>query len=272
MAQDAPQNTPQNVATLAHTTSRRVTAGISFHSFGETGASSSSSSGRWLRPTQNVTLQFPADLDPAGGKHGLSEADRRCTFTPCQVARDGISILTRNGRITGLLGLPRPYQTLTAEVVDVGGGFAETALTQASVCIAGGTGLAPFLTMEDTSSKSLFWSIRSDDFGAVEFVLKEKLLRPGDWASVSVFVTSGEDAGGLVIEKPTAWWGEAFTTLRQTYRGNINFEKRRMAVEDLAVEKKTDDPTILFCGSKSLEWQIRMWTMGKATVYCTEVV
>lgn len=263
----------KNVA-LAHTSSRRVTAGISFHSFGHAEAKTeeSSVSQRWLRPTQNVTLQFHSDLDPAGGKHGLSEAERRCTFTPCAATRDGLSIITRNGRITGLLGLPRPYQTLTAEVVDVGGGFSEDALTQSSVCVAGGTGLAPFLTMEKTISKTLCWSIRSDDFGAVEFALKEKLLRPEEWKSVSIFVTSGEDAGGLVAEKPPSWWDETFKTLNLAYTGNLSFYKRRMATEDLVIEKPKGDPTILFCGSKSFEWQMRMWTMGQATVFCTEVV
>ncbi|KAL1898457.1 hypothetical protein Sste5346_003360 [Sporothrix stenoceras] len=263
---------PQNVV-LAHTSSRRVTAGISFHSFGHeaTKTEEAPASQRWLRPTQNVTLQFPTDLDPAGGKHGLSETERRCTFTPCAATRDGLSILTRNGRITGLLGLPRPYQTLAAEVVDVGGGFSEDALSQSSVCIAGGTGIAPFLTMDATSSKTLCWSTRSDDFGAVEFALKETLIRPDEWLFVSIFVTSGEDAGGLVAEKPAAWWEETFKTLKSTYAGNINFYKRRIATDDLVVEKTKGDLTILFCGSKSLEWQIRMWTMGQATVFCTEI-
>ncbi|ERT02423.1 uncharacterized protein SPSK_10649 [Sporothrix schenckii 1099-18] len=273
--------TPQPL-TLVHTSSRRVTAAIGFHSFAkqpppaghESSLSSSSSPPeRWLRPTQNVTLQFPADLDPTAGTHGLSGADRRCTLTPCAATRDDVSILTRNGRITGLLGLPRPYQTLTADVVGVGGGFAVAVLADATrcLCVAGGTGVAPFLTMPHTGTKSLCWSLRSDDFGAVAFVLREALLRPDEWSSVSVFVTSGEDAGGLVAEKPAAWWAATFATLRETYPGNLHFAKRRMASEDVASEETTGNRTVLFCGSKSLEWQIRMWTMGQATVYVTEV-
>ncbi|CAK7240555.1 MAG: hypothetical protein STHCBS139747_001998 [Sporothrix thermara] len=239
---------------------------------------------RWLRPTQNVTLQFPEDLDPTGGKHGMSVADRRCTFTPCHVDDQGqLSILTRNGRVTGLLGLPRPYQTLTAEVIGVGGGFPPEMLANArsSVCIAGGTGIAPFLTMPDYGASrkaKLCWSVRSDDFGAIEFVLQEGLLRAEDWAEVCVFVTSGEDGTGVVAQKPAAWWQATFTALREVHpAGRLSFEKRRMNECDPVVEGgETSDSkkSVFFCGSKSLEWQVRMWAMmsSGATVYCTEVL
>ncbi|CAK7229161.1 hypothetical protein SCUCBS95973_007126 [Sporothrix curviconia] len=280
---------------LTHRTSRRVTASISFHCFwfvtspdhdSDPGhASSPPLLQRWLRPTQNVTLQFPADLDPAGGKHGMSVADRRCTFTPCRGDSSQIDILTRNGRVTGLLGLPRPYQTLTAEVLEVGGGFSAAALAAASVCIAGGTGIAPFLTMgaseAGTRAKGLCWSVRSDDFGAVEFALQEQLLRAEDWAGVSIFVTSGEDGVGVVAEKPAAWWETTLTTLQEAHPArNLSFARRRMAAADIAVDVGEDgqsgqNKTILFCGSKSLEWQVRMWAMmavGGATVHCTEMV
>ncbi|CAK7218117.1 hypothetical protein SBRCBS47491_003398 [Sporothrix bragantina] len=275
---------------LTHRTSRRVTASISFHSFctspdpdhPSSSPESAPLSQRWLRPTQNVTLQFSEDLDPAKGKHGMSVADRRCTFTPCCQDRDTLEILTRNGRVTGLLGLPRPYQTLTAEVVEVGGGFSPEVLADASVCIAGGTGIAPFLTMRGSShsrSKKLCWSLRSDDFGAVEFALKEGLLQAEDWVEVAIFVTSGEDGAGVVVEKPASWWETTFATLRQANpSGRLSFAKRRMAAEDIFVEggeEPGQKQTILFCGSKSLEWQIRIWAMmfaGGPNIHCTEVV
>ncbi|CAK7212653.1 hypothetical protein SEUCBS140593_001575 [Sporothrix eucalyptigena] len=224
--------------------------------------------------------KFPDDLDPTGGKHGMGVADRRCTFTPCSVTESQVSILTRNGRITGLLGLPRPYRTLTAEMVEVGGGFSREVLGDASVCIAGGTGIAPFLTMgASSSSKKLCWSLRSDDFGAAEFVLQEGLLKAEEWLEVSIFVTSGEDGAGVVAEKPPSWWESTFTTLRQIYSaGKLSLSKGRMAAEDIVVDSAdtTQKKTVLFCGSKSLEWQVRIWAMmsttGATTVYCTEIV
>lgn len=160
--------------------------------------------------------------------------------------------------------------------MDVGGGFSPRVLDDASVCIAGGTGIAPFLTMGAASMGrcTLCWSIRSDDFGAVEFVLQEQLLRVDQWEAVSIFVTSGEDAGGLVVEKPAMWWETQFAELWEKYSGRLRLQKRRMGAEDLAVRYEKglgETRTILFCGSKSLEWQIRMWFMGTAAVHCTEI-
>ncbi|EPE02452.1 hypothetical protein F503_00720 [Ophiostoma piceae UAMH 11346] len=260
--------------TLTHQTSHRVTANISYHSFSVStdGTSSCPALGKpWLRACQNATLQFPRDLDPVAG---LSEEERRCTFTPCAGGtnrNDGLAILTRNGRITGLLGLPRPYRTLTAEVVDVGGGFPESVIESihrtGAICIAGGTGIAPFMTMGGAIAAKLhlLWSVGSDDFGFVEFVLEKQLLRVEQWSRITVFVTSGEDAGGRVVKKPATLWTDKFSSLRFTYPG-LGLEKRRTTQGDMVPEVKA----VLFCGSKSLEWQIRMWTMGTADVYCTE--
>lgn len=175
------------------------------------------------------------------------------------------------------MGLPRPYRALTARAVDFGGGFPLPVLDSISInasdhtvacCIAGGTGIAPFLTMQGvlSANMSLFWSVRSDDFGIVEFVLEENILCTEKWAAVTIFFTSGEESEGLLFEKPPNWWMEKLASLHEKY-SLLKLEKRRITQADIGSEVKT----ALFCGSKSLEWQIRTWAMGKMDVYCTEL-
>jgi hypothetical protein len=36
------------------------------------------------------------------------------------------------------------------------------------------------------------------------------------------------------------------------------------------VDESGQQETILFCGSKSFEWQVKMWALGGPTVYTTE--
>ncbi|CAG7565883.1 unnamed protein product [Fusarium equiseti] len=137
---------------LKHVSSTRLTPNFSVHTFA---VQANQKFNRRFRPGQHLTIQFPRDLDPVSGPQNLSEEDRRLSFTPYHVeyADNGVietvSFMARNGRVTGLLGLPRPRDPLVAIIVQAGGGFPPPVLDSAQrlICIAGGTGIAPFITM-----------------------------------------------------------------------------------------------------------------------------
>ncbi|KAF7551860.1 hypothetical protein G7Z17_g4694 [Cylindrodendrum hubeiense] len=264
--------------------SHRLTPRISLHTFTRSGQPGRSTN---IRPSGKVTLQFPPDLDPIAGSHNLSEEDRRLDFTPCHFEHDAsgnlasFSFMAGNGRVAGLIGLPRPQGQLTARLVDVGNGFPDNLLAsnEGKACIAGGTGIACFLSLasgrgwqdiSEESESTLMCSIRGDDFKIIEFFLEKQILNVSDWASVRIFITSGDDVDGLTAGKPESWWRSRFDSLRQQFPGPLEFSLGRMAQKDLEpflAEASTD---ILFCGSKSLEWQIKMWSLGRAAVHCTE--
>ncbi len=112
-----------------------------------------------------------------------------------------IQILSRNGRVTSLLGLPRPHG-LYAHLVEIGGGFptdvlaADTSTPAHVIGAAGGTGIACFLSIilrpdavdiehrpsnagpQHSHGGVWLWSIRGDDFRLVEYVLEKGLLDP----------------------------------------------------------------------------------------------
>ncbi|CEL11108.1 hypothetical protein ASPCAL14214 [Aspergillus calidoustus] len=207
--------------TLELVSSRRLTQGIALHTFQPVNPTDHVQ----LRPTQHISLEFPKDLDPTAGPRILNDEQRRLCFTPCRVittkrddgtAEQSISILSRNGRVTSLLGLPR-INGLRAEVLDVGGGFSPDLLGVSSslgntIAVAGGTGAGCFLSVTSSDKKlplsafskkvypyqnRLLWSIRGDDFRLVEYVLENGLIDPQVWIA-TVFVTAGQEDDGLI--------------------------------------------------------------------------
>lgn len=280
----APTSTPSPDVHLVLQSSHRLTPRLSLHTFS---IPDTLDLGQPIRPSQHVTLQFPPALDPIAGARNLNEQDRRLDFTPCHFEYDSsgslrsFSLLSGNGRVTGLLGLPRPQGPLTAQLVSIGKGFSEDVLENAETmcCIAGGTGMSPFLALastpqwhesEKSSSSIFYWSIRGDDFDIVEHFLQNNVLKLDKWASIRIHVTAGEEAGGLPAGKTQAWWQTRFENLKERFSGNIQFHLERMIKDDVDSLVSSSKGTIFFCGSKSLEWQVKMWTLGEAVVQCTE--
>lgn len=275
---EAPQ--PKSEATASALTlesSERLSSGISLHTF-----SASSNCLKLFHPSGQLDLLFHEDLDPT--RPARAESDRQLTFTPAfvkQSKEDGnqqIMILARNGRVTQLLGLPRLRGPLQAEVISSGGGFSDETLNSldGAICIASGTGLAPFLAMASqncpTSGAHLVWTINGNDFGALEFLVNSAMLEPGKWASVKVFVTSGDEVQGLIAGKAQSWWQNKFTELQEAIEGKIEFACGRMSQDDLVNSQQASPSQVLFCGNKSLEWQVKMWFLSKAPVYTTSIV
>ncbi|KAF4434901.1 hypothetical protein FACUT_7561 [Fusarium acutatum] len=269
---------------LKHISSTRLTPSLSIHTFS---ILTNHEFSRSFRPSQHLTLQFPPDLDPVSGPQNLSDQERCLSFTPfhLQYAEDGtiesISLMARNGRVTGLLGLPRPRGPLVAKIVEVGGGFPSEVLQQPAQasCIAGGTGIAPFIAMaaaKNCSSStnelkpSLICSIRGDDFGVVEYLWDHEMLYPRDWSVVRIFVTPGEETGGMASGKPQSWWHQRFKELLHDHNDSDVFRLGRMEKEDLEGLSRDTDGPVLFCGSKQLEWQVKMWFLGKKDIHFTE--
>ncbi|KAF7561088.1 hypothetical protein G7046_g3058 [Stylonectria norvegica] len=264
--------------------SHRLTPRISLHTFS---IPADSDLGQRIRPSQHVTLQFPPDLDPIAGSRNLNDQERRLVFTPCYLEHDpsghlrSLVLLAGNGRVTGLLGLPRPHGPLTARLVEAGKGFPEdVANGQRNIpCVAGGTGMACFLAMASGSrwhseggagNSNFLWSIRGDDFAIVEFLLERGMLRVADWSSVQIFITSGDEGSGLTAGKPQSWWLDRFNRLHDLFPGDLRFQLGRITQEDMSATVNESKKEILFCGSKYLEWQVKMWTLGIASVHVTQ--
>ncbi|KAF5722932.1 hypothetical protein FMUND_2289 [Fusarium mundagurra] len=269
---------------LKHISSTRLTPSLSIHTFSILANHEFS---RSFRASQHLTLQFPPDLDPVSGPQNLSDQERCLSFTPfhLQYAEDGaiesISLMARNGRVTGLLGLPRPHGPLVAKIVEVGGGFPAQTIEQAgqALCIAGGTGIAPFIAMAAAKNcnsstnglkPSLICSIRGDDFGVIEYLWSHEMLYPLDWKAIRIFVTPGEETGGMAAGKSQSWWNKRFKELLHDHNDSDVFRLGRMEKEDLEGFSKDTNRPVLFCGSKQLEWQVKMWFLGKNDIHCTE--
>ena len=219
---------------------------------------------------QYITLQFPPDLDPIGGSRTLSDADRKLSFTPCKVCHGGgstrISFLAKNGRVTGLIGLPRPNGPLTSMLLEVGGGFSRKALSaERMACVAGGTGIACFAAMghRKTGLGLLIHSIGAEEFDLFLALLDSNVLQPDAWTTIHVFITPGLNQYG---GRSAQWWPNRLANLH--YPANIHFALGRMSESEFQCLRSAAD-TILFCGSRSLEWQIKMWAMKDATVHTT---
>ncbi|KAG5745216.1 hypothetical protein H9Q72_001885 [Fusarium xylarioides] len=269
---------------LKHISLTRLTPSLSIHTFS---ILTSHEFSRSFRPSQHLTLQFPPDLDPVSGPQNLSDQERCLSFTPfhLQYAEDGtiesISLMARNGRVTGLLGLPRPHGPLVAKIVEVGGGFPSEILEQTGqpLCIAGGTGIAPFIAMAAAKNcnssindlkPSLICSIRGDDFGVIEYLWNHEMLYSRDWNAIRIFVTPGEETGGTAAGKSQSWWHQRFKELLHDHNDSDIFRLGRMETKDLEEFTKDTDGPVLFCGSKQLEWQVKMWFLGKKNIHGTE--
>jgi hypothetical protein len=200
-------------------------------------------------------------------------------------AEQSISILSRNGRVTSLLGLPR-INGLRAEVLDVGGGFSPDLLGVSSslgntIAVAGGTGAGCFLSVTSSDKKlplsafskkvypfqnRLLWSIRGDDFRLVEYVLENGLIDPQVWIA-TVFVTAGQEDDGLIAGNTIRFWEDKLQSMTSS---KVKFHCRRMSEQDMFPNGDAECDTVLFCGSKALEFQIKQWSMSRAKVYVTE--
>ncbi|KAM0245890.1 hypothetical protein ACHAP5_005040 [Fusarium lateritium] len=275
-------NNSPSLGELKHISSTRLTPSLSIHTFAVPAKHEFT---RSFRPSQHLTLQFPPDLDPVAGPQNLSDKDRRLSFTPYHVHHtdgkvESISLMARNGRVTGLLGLPRPQGPLIADVVEIGGGFSSEILDRPdqAVCIAGGTGIAPFIAMamakkhspsSDTQSlkPSLVCSLRGDDFGVIEYLWSSEMLCKQDWKSIQIFVTPGEESSGMAAGKPQDWWIKRFEALDTDH--DI-FHLGRIEKDDLNGIVSGQEGPVLFCGSKQLQWQVKMWLLGKRDIQCTE--
>jgi hypothetical protein len=169
---------------------------------------------------------------------------------------------------------------LIADVVEIGGGFSSEILDRAdqAVCIAGGTGIAPFIAMavakkhcisSDIQSlkPSLVCSLRGDDFGVIDYLWSHEMLRAQDWKFLRIFVTPGEESNGMVVGISQVWWSQRFEALDSD---NRIFRLGRMKKEDLNDVFSGQEGPVLFCGSKQLEWQVKMWLLGKKEIHCTE--
>ncbi|KAJ0414070.1 hypothetical protein BJY00DRAFT_319180 [Aspergillus carlsbadensis] len=276
--------------TLELVSSRRLTSGISLHTFQPVHPADHVQ----LRPTQHLLLEFPKDLDPTAGPRSLTDEQRQLCFTPCRVAttqhNDGtaeqsISIVSRNGRVTSLLGLPR-MNGLRADVLGVGGGFPPDMLDLSSssarvIAVAGGIGVGCFFSVTSsdknvpvssstdkpyTSRNRLFWSIRGADFRLVEYILENGLIDPLVWMT-EVFVTAGEEEEGLIAGSTIKFWEEKVHGMANSM---VRFHFRRMEKQDMFSDSEATNDTVIFCGSKALEFQIKQWSMGRGNVYVTE--
>ncbi|KAL3483034.1 hypothetical protein BJX62DRAFT_245288 [Aspergillus germanicus] len=276
--------------TLELVSSRRLTQGIALHTFQPVNPTGNVQ----LRPTQHILLEFPKDLDPTAGPRSLTDEQRQLCFTPYHVitikrndgtAGQSISIISRNGRLTSLLGLPR-LNGLTAQVLGVGGGFSPDVLDLSLpsgnvVAVAGGTGAGCFLSVTSSDKKlslppltenvypvrnRLLWSIRGDDFRLLEYVLENELLNPHVW-STEVFVTAGEEDDGLIAGNTVRFWEDKLHSMTSS---TVKFYCRRMEEKDMFPDGEAKGDTVLFCGSKALGFQIKHWSMGRAKVYVTE--
>ena len=256
--------------------SERLSSGISLHTFSASGNSLQS-----FNASSHVDLLFLEDLDPT--RPSQSDADRQLSFTPAYVrkcpgeATHQLIILARNGRVTQLLGLPRLHGPLKASITSSGGGFPEEALRdlEGTVCIASGTGLAPFLAVASRDypikGAHLLWTINGNDFGALEVLLSSNLLKPEQWSSVKVFITSGDEMQGLIAGKGTQWWQDRLGELQRRHGGDLAIKCGRMCQDDVLKTVSDKTSSVLFCGNKSLEWQVKMWFLNKAHVYTTSV-
>lgn len=258
--------------------SRRLSSRISLHVF-----FTSAGCLDLFQPSGHIELQFPPDLDPTYGSGLSTESNRLLSFTPCHLRDDApgtghrISILTRNGRVTQLLGLPRLNGPLTAEVAGVGGGFSQQALKnyEKTTCIASATGIAPFLALacqdRRTRDAHLLCTLNGNDFEAIEFVLNSRMLVPEDWLAVGFFLTVGSEAPGLIAGKTVDWWEAKLAGLGKQLRDKVYFSCRRMTKKDIHATVSGSEHKVLFCGSKTLEWQVRMWVLDEMPVYTTAV-
>jgi hypothetical protein len=266
------------LGTLVLKSSRRLSVGMALHIFSAPCECLES-----LPVSGHMRLELPENLDPMTGAQKTSHSHRLVTFTPCHIRETDteglktISVLARHGRISQLLGLPRLNAPLTANIIGVGGGFPADALacTGRRVCVASGAGLAPFLSLACTDDRTrnspLICTINGSDFDAIEHLIASKILAAENWLSVVIFLTPGVEMSGLIAGKTSQWWKEKLATLQASLTGFVRFECRRIVKDDLMSYIVDSKDKVLFCGSKSLEWQVKMWMLNEMPVYTTMV-
>ncbi|KAJ4245827.1 hypothetical protein NW762_013951 [Fusarium torreyae] len=286
MDHDSTTDNLSSLGELKHVSSTRLTPSLSLHTFSVQANNDFRES---FRPGQHLTLQFPSDLDPISGSQTLSHQDRRLSFTPYHAAYaaeggiETISLIARDGRVTGLLGLPRPNGPMTAKIIEVAGGIPpETpGYEHRGLYIAGGTGIAPFIAMATDKTRgiilevrdtkpSLICSIRGEDFQAIEYLWNHQMLLPQDWNVLRIYITPGNESGGFTAGKSRTWWYQRFKDLAHDDHDLEIFRLGRMEKEELSNLVGDTEGQIVFCGSKQLEWQVKMWLLGKRIVHSIE--
>lgn len=229
------------------------------------------------------------DADNSGASNGLVE----------------VQFITRTGSLTSQIGLPR-FRALEAAVLGYGGGFpigVTSNSNESVVGVAGGVGICAFIPMSSVSAgehaarcqgersgdyanyiaaRVLFWTLHIDDWEFVRHSIESGQLELSARSRVHVFLTSGTETNTQArVERVTE---SAKSLLGGNEKLEIHFG--RMTAGDLGrtIDSKisaaqsrlqtTQAKTILFCGSKALEWQIKLWARGidpPATVHTTQM-
>lgn len=272
---------------LTLVTSQRLSPSISLHTFSVSRYHKLLQS---FRASQHIIVQLPPELDPIYGSRALSDEDRLLSFTPCQVRKSAstgevlISFLASNGRVTGLLGLPRPQGPLTARLTDASGGFPLDVVKSPAklTCVAGGTGLSPFLAMATAeawkdrgghSSARLLCSVNVNNVRVIQHLVESKILDIAAWADVQVFVTCGHGNGDdnwSLDSQVKALQESGNRQVHEHGTGRMDVRPGRMSEADIINTVTDSKRGVLFCGSKSLEWQVKMWLLDRVPVHVTE--
>ena len=256
--------------------SHRLTPGITLHVF-----SLPSRCRPFIIPGGHIEVQFGPELDPIYGARSLSENDRRLSFTPCSVKSSNATgnlslfILAGNGRVTQMISAPRLDTVLMGTLVGSGGGFPPEAFqnTHNTLCIASGTGIAPFLTLAESgrvmNDMHLFYSLRGSEFQLFEHILDQNLLHLSSWKSVNVYVTAGTEDTVYVGGKSSKWWQEKFTDFTAKSGPTLKLHTGRMSLATFKGLFTLGSKHVLFCGGKPFEWQVKMWFLDSMRVFTT---
>ena len=171
-----------------------------------------------------------------------------------------------------------------------------------AVAVAGGVGICAFLATDTGAHRGavqyrqeakenkegkesmklsvLLWTLHVDDWRFVHYAIEKRLLVVDSWSRIHVFLTSG-------TEKIATGQEERITqSISKLLSANerLLFHFRRIQLDDLseAIESKItvaqrkvpQTSTILFCGRKALEWQIKFWARSmkpSVAVYTTKM-
>lgn len=258
---------------VVHELSHRLTPAITwhvFHLFEQSGLA-------WAAG-ESLLMQLPPDIDLTANQHS-DPTSRQLYFTPCNISSQctagvqKLEFILRNGRLSSLIGTPR-FNGLQASIWSVGHGFDLQAWDRDDtqiIAIAGGTGISPFLAISQSlisanSERSLFWCLHVGDLSLVRYVLENNHLSVRDWEGVVIFVSVGTDTMTTYSVENTC--RELWSHLPSNIQEKVEFRCRRMTEMDIrAVQSapKTvsiENTTLYFCGSKSLQWQIKRWGVG----------
>jgi hypothetical protein len=271
---------------ILHESSHRLTQTITWHRFRQ----SQSLCLTW-KPGQSLSVRLPEDIDLVGQM--LDKESRTLQLTPCNysdVLRQSqrtiegeafVDFVSRDGRISSLIGMPR-FEALQAEIVGVWGGFDLEEFSHGNIiAIAGGTGISPFLALSSDpiadvacENRILFWSLHIDDLQFVEYVLAKGSLSLSRWREVRIFLTTGPT--GIRPPSAVAKSDQIMNNFmnrddeaseEKGARTKLEFFQRRVNARDLdnasATGQHKDSPKIIYvCGSKSLQWQIKSWNLS----------